>query len=153
RRARCRSVRERQGQTPTGSDPPESAGAELDRPRSATNSVEGSPALARRGRDGAFAEELAEAHGVARRERLVLVLEVRVDAEAVVEERPQPSRPVRELGLRVGRLAQAQVAEGRIAVEGADHRGASGVDAGPGLVAEVERPLERRVERAEQALQ
>src|SRR5581483_5443108 len=110
----------------------------------------GSRALARRGREGAFSEELAQAQGVARRERLVLVLEVRVDAHAGLQERPQPCGPVLELSVRIGRLAQAQVAEPRLALERADDRGAAGADAGPRLVPKVERPLERGVERVQQ---
>jgi hypothetical protein len=63
------------------------------------------------------AEQLEQPRRVGRRCRLVLVHEVAVDAQAVVQQRPNPLRPRRELGIGVGRLAQAQVAEGGLALE------------------------------------
>src|SRR5207253_7617200 len=62
-------------------------------------------------------EELREPGGVRRRERLVLVLEVDVEADARVEQRPEPLRPFGEGGLVVRRLAQAQVAKRRVTLE------------------------------------
>ena len=66
------------------------------------------------------------------------------------DERPNPPRQGCERCLVVRRVAEAQVAERRVAVDGVHDRRAAGLGAGPGLVAKVERPVEFGVERVEQ---
>src|SRR5215211_62195 len=96
--------------------------------------------------------QLAETARIAWRRRLVFVPEVAVDVASAVEQRPQPSRPAPELRLVIRRLAQAQIAKRRRALECADTDGIRRklrLDPLPRVVAEVERHLDLRIQRAE----
>src|SRR5439155_10323996 len=98
----------------------------------------------------AMADELLEARGVGRGGRLVLVAEVDPALRAAAQARGE----VAEVGVRIGRLAQAHVTERRVALEVVDDgRLARKLDALPGRIAEVEGDLDRRVDRAEQERQ
>src|SRR5262245_45465270 len=78
--------------------------------------------------------------------------EVAVDLYSALHQRADPSRPLLELGIVVGRLAQAEIAKRRSCIERTDANGVRreiGLDPVPRLVAEVEGEPHRRIERAE----